>query len=127
MRKKALGIFARGEEQFDLFRVERADLFFEQEMKSHAHAGERRFQFVAHGRDEVCFHLVEQTEPSYILKHNGGAKNIARVIAHSNDARQNESFFVVDAQAKRLGQIRRQKSPPPFKTRSASARIGLGR
>ncbi len=78
--------------------IKRPDALFEQQVQAHAHAGQRRFQFVANRRDQVCLHLVvQQAQAGNILKHDRRAKNDARFIAHANDSRQNEEFLLIDA------------------------------
>ena len=107
--QQPLGILARGEEQFRLLVVERADAFFEQKMQAHAHTGQRRLQLVADRRDEIRLYLIEQAQTRHVLKNDGGAEDVARFIPHPDDARQHENLMVADAENDHALEARREK------------------
>ena len=56
--------------------VERADQLFEQEVDGHLHAGERRLQLVADGRDHVALEPVEQVKLGHVNHGDGGAEQL---------------------------------------------------
>ena len=64
---------------------------------------------MADSRNKIGLHVVEQTKTSHILKNDCGPEDLAMFVVHADHAGQNKSFFVIETQAKRLGQVGRQK------------------
>ncbi len=73
--QKTIGILACGGDQVGLLLVSKGPtVFFMEEIERHADAGQRRFQFVADGGDEVAFDVIEQKHASDVLEDHGHAK-----------------------------------------------------
>jgi hypothetical protein len=74
-----------------------------------ADASERRFEFVTRRRDEIVFDLIEQSQPSDVLKQHGRAERIAVRIANGQNPRQHGPLATVGAQeddvVKPLGRV----------------------
>ena len=109
--QQALRVLARGEQQLRLLGIERADALLEQQVQAHAHTGQRRLQLMAHGRDEIGLHFVQQSKPGDVLENHRGPEETAGLIAHADDAREHEDLMVVHAEDDHALEARRAENP----------------
>ena len=98
----AIGILARRQQQLDLFRRERAHDLFEQEVDGHLHAGQRRLQLVADGRDHVALQPIEQVELGHVQEGDRGADQLVGRRPDRHDARQEVTFLAAVGERNRL-------------------------
>ena len=99
--QNAFGVIAGIDQQFKLLRRERPGRFLQQQMQCEPDAGERRFQFVTDGGDEIAFHFVEQAKAGDILQQHRGAARDALGIADGRDPRQERAGFLAETQIDR--------------------------
>ncbi len=78
---------------------ERADDLLEQEVNRHLHAGERRLELVADGRDHVALQAVEQVKLGHVGQRDGGADQLVALGADRHDARQEVALLAAVAKA----------------------------